>query len=336
MRPLDHRNIIVIGGSAGAGAVVRQVLGALPADLKAAIFIVTHSPNHGAGYLVELLRERCALPVSVAVDGQPIELGHVYLPAADRHLLINAKTIVLGAGPRENMSRPAIDPLFRSAALVFGPRVVGLLLSGFLNDGVSGLGAIQARGGVALVQHPLDAETPQMPEAALESLEPDRVLRADEMALALSDLAREPAPDAPLAPDPALDLEVRIAAGARLGSEKLEQIAEPVALTCPHCHGVLSEVKEAGPLRYRCQTGHAFTAQAALASQQAEADEALMVALRVMEERVSLVSRMADDARARGHGALAELYDRRVREYSGYADTLRKAAIQSLDTASPV
>jgi two-component system chemotaxis response regulator CheB len=152
----------------------------------------------------------------------------------------------------------------------------------------------------------------------------------------LADLVRAPAPSTALNADPSLELEVRIAAGARLGAATLATAATPTALSCPACHGVLSEMKS-GPLRYRCQTGHAFTAEGALEAQQGEVDEALMIALRVMEERVTLVTRMAKEAREQGRGAMAELFERRAAEYGRYAATLREAGIRSLaaDVATP-
>ena len=237
--------------------------------------------------------------------------------------------IRLGRGPRENMARPAVDPLFRSAALAFAGRVVGLVLSGMLNDGAAGLFAVKQRGGVALVQHPLDAEAHSMPQSALDACPVDEAVGVADLPQALLRHVGEPAPkDVP--PAPGLDLEVRIALGARLGSNALEHLATPSTLSCPHCHGVLSELQTAGPLRYRCQTGHAFTAESALAAQQGEVDEALMVALRVMEERVTLTRRMGREAREQGRNAMAETYEARAEEYDGYAATLRGAASRAI------
>lgn len=329
---MDRRNIIVVGGSAGASLVLRRIFAELPADLEASVFAVTHFQSRGPEALRELLTSTSGLPIDVAIDGQPIECGRVYLAAADRHLLVGRDVIRLGVGPRENMMRPAVDPLFRSAALAYGPRVVGLVLSGYMDDGASGLAAIKARGGVALVQNPLDAEVASMPEAALAAAEADATLNVAEMAGALCELARSPAPPFEGKPDPSLELEVRIAGGVRSGSEALARVADPTVLTCPTCHGVLSELKT-GPLRYRCQTGHAFNAGSALAAQQNGVDEALLIALRVMEERVTLVSRMAKEAREHGRDSLAEVYERRAQEYDRYAVTLRDAAARTLDPA---
>jgi two-component system chemotaxis response regulator CheB len=322
------KDIVAIGGSAGSGAVLRTLLASLPADFPASIFISTHIPSHGAGFLAHSLGAVTQLPVCEAVDGQPIERGCVYLAAPDRHLLLLGQTIRLGLGPRENMVRPAIDPMFRSAALSYGSRVVGLVLTGMLNDGASGLAAIKERGGTTVVQHPLDAEADQMPRAALEATEVDHVAAAADLAALLTRLANEPAGSSPPASE-ALRLEVEIAAGARLGSDRLRELANPSPLSCPECHGVLSEVRGARPLRYRCQIGHALTAEV-LASRIDEVDEAIRIAMRIMEERVTLVERMAQDARDSGRGAVAELYDARAAEYRRYAATLRDAAVSSL------
>lgn len=328
MPAAPKRDIIVIGGSAGSGAVLRQLLAALPSDLSASVFVSTHLPAHSPSILAEVLGSSSALPVVRALDGQPIEQGRVYVAAPDRHMLLIDGTIRLGTGPRENMVRPSIDPMFRSAALSFGPRVIGVVLTGLLNDGAAGLHAVKASGGVAVVQHPLDAEADQMPLSALEAVDVDHVAPAAKLGDLLAHLVQEDA-GAAQPPSDALRLEVEIAAGARLGSARLAQIAIPTALSCPDCHGVLSEVGGMRPLRYRCQIGHAYTADA-LAAQIDEVDEAIRVAMRVMEERVTLVERMAVDARGAGRAAVAELYEARAAEYRGYASTLRDAAVSSL------
>lgn len=324
---MANRDIIAIGGSAGSGAVLRQVVRDLPRDLPASIFIATHVPSHSRGYLAETLGTSESLPVAEAIDGQPIERGRVYVAMPDRHLLLIDGTIRLGDGPRENMVRPAIDPLFRSAALSYGSRAVGVVLTGSLNDGASGLHAIKSVGGTAVVQHPLDAEVDQMPLAALESVEADHVAPAADLSEVLACLARsEAGPDH--RPSEALEMEVEIAAGRRLGSDHLRQIADPSPLSCPDCQGVLSEVRGERPLRYRCQIGHSYTAEI-LASRIDQVDEAMRIAMRVMEERVTLVERMAKDARQTGRLAVAELYESRAEEYRRYARTLREAATLS-------
>lgn len=325
---MAKKDIVVIGGSAGSHAPLRKMMAELPADFQASIFIATHVPSRSGGYLAEALEPTCPIPVVRAVDGQPIERGCVYVAVPDHHLLVIDGTVRLGNGPRENMTRPAIDPLFRSAALSYGPRTVGVLLSGLLNDGASGLTAIRACGGTVIVQHPLDARADQMPLAALEVVEPDHVAASSDLARILIDTIREDAGAEQNCPDN-LPLEVEIAAGGRLGAERLRKIADPEALTCPDCEGVLSEVRDEVPLRYRCQIGHATTAEI-LESRSDRVAEAVRIALRIMEERVTLVTRMADDARRTGRTTVAELYESRAEEYNRYANTLREAAVASL------
>lgn len=322
------KDIITIGGSAGSGAVLKRLLGDLPHDLPVSIFVTTHIPSHSASLLAEILATRATLPVAQAIDGQPITPGRVYIAPPDRHLLLINETIRLGEGPRENMARPSIDPMFRSAALTYGPRVVGVVLSGMLNDGASGLHAIKAVGGTAVVQHPLDAEADQMPLAALEAAQVDHVAPAADLGALIASIAGTSAGPAQT-PTDSLRLEVEIASGERLGSHALRQIATPSALSCPECQGVLSEMRGGHPLRFRCQIGHAYTAETLVADID-QIDEAIRLAMRMMEERVTLVERMAQDARETGRAAVAELYESRGEEYRRYAVTLRQAAITSL------
>ena len=327
---MAKQDIVVIGGSAGSGAVLRQLLADLPPDIPASFFIATHVPKT-SDYLAGSLARTSALPVIAAQDGQPIERGRVYVAVPDHHLLVIDGTVRLGDGPRENMTRPAIDPLFRSAALSYGARTVGVVLSGMLNDGASGLWAIKACGGTTIVQHPLDAVADQMPLAALEAVDADHVVNPDDLARLLTNVVSTDAAEPVTCPD-TVELEVRIAAGARLGSEALRDLADPSALSCPDCQGVLSEVRGQKPLRYRCQIGHALTAEV-LATRREQVDQAMRVALRVMEERVTLVRRMAIDARETGRHAVAELYESRADEYGRYAQTLRDAASASMHMA---
>jgi two-component system chemotaxis response regulator CheB len=325
----NNRDIIVIGGSAGATAPLKTILGALPEDLPAAVLIVFHIPSRGIGLLSTVAAGAGKLQVRQAADRMAIERGHVYIGAPDHHLLVVDGEIRLGHGPRENLVRPAIDPLFRSAAISYGPRVIGVVLSGLLSDGAAGLNAIKRCGGRALVQDPDEAIADEMPLSAIRATEVDLVIPAARLGDALSDLTRQPPdPAVPIPPD--LLLEVDIAAGERIDSEKLLGVADPAPLTCPSCGGVLSTVRAGKPLRFRCQVGHAYTAEALAKDQESKVDEALRIALRIIEERAELVSRMADDGRQSGRRAVAELYDDRAREYRKYADTIRRAVLESL------
>src|SRR4051812_17112876 len=253
-RPVARRDIIVMGGSTGSRTVLSQILSGLPRDLPASLFVTTHLASRSGPFLAHMLGKTSSLPVVHASDGQPIERGCVYVAVPDHHMLVIDGTVRLGDGPRENMARPAVDPLFRSAALSYGPRAVGVILSGLLNDGASGLSSIKACGGVGGgppppgpgggpvpiggVQHPLDAEADQMPLAALETVSVDEVAPAKDLAPVIAAIVAREAPD-PVPPPDNLLLEVEIAAGNRLGTESLRSIADPAALTCPDCHGVM-------------------------------------------------------------------------------------------------
>ncbi|MCP3373621.1 chemotaxis protein CheB [Bradyrhizobium cajani] len=329
---MSNRDIIVIGGSAGATAPLKQILGRLPADLPAAVFIVLHIPAQGIGILSAVASNAGPLPVRQAESGMKIEPGQIYLAAPDHHLLLSGNQVFLGRGPRENMVRPAIDALFRSAALSHGPRVIGVLLSGLLSDGAAGLNAIKRCGGMTVVQDPMDAISDEMPRRAMEATTVDLCVPGATMGDVLSELVREQA-GAVLPIPPEIRLEVEIAAGDRIGSDKLLTVADPVALTCPGCGGVLSEVKESRPMRFRCQVGHGYTVDALAKEQEGRVDEALRVALRIIEERAELVHRMAADGRRSGRLAVAEMYEARAAEYREYADMIRRVVLQSLDPA---
>lgn len=327
---MANRDIIVIGGSAGATAPLKEILARLPATLPAAVFIVLHIPAQTVGMLANIAKSISKLPVVQAQNGMPIENGHIYLAAPDHHLMIFDDRIALGRGPRENLVRPAIDALFRSAAMRYGPRVIGVVLSGLLSDGAAGLTAIKRCGGITLVQDPKDAVASEMPLRALEATTVDLCVPSAQIGDVLSDLARE-APGARLPVPPEIRLEVEIAAGERVGSQSLSQIADPAPLTCPSCGGVLSMLKGTDPLRFRCQVGHAYAADVLAKEQESKVDEALRVALRIIEERAELVQRMANDARHNGRPAVAQIYEPRAEEYRKYADTIRRAVLDSLD-----
>jgi two-component system chemotaxis response regulator CheB len=331
---MNNHDIIVIGGSSGATAPLKVILGALPKDLPAAVFIVLHIPARSLGLLATVTSAAAALPVHAAADGMTISPGNIYLAVPDHHLILADGRIRLGRGPRENMARPSIDPLFRSAAISYGPRVIGVILSGLLNDGASGLEAIKRCGGLTIVQDPADAIADEMPRSALQALEVDLTLVAARIGDVLSELASDPAgPALPVPPE--IRLEVDIAAGARIDSNVLRRIADPAALSCPQCGGVLSMVRESKPLRFRCQVGHAQTAEVVAKEQENAVDEALRVALRIIEERAELVRRMAADGRNAGRRALADMYEERAAEYSDYAETIRKAVLLSLSPPEP-
>lgn len=329
---MTRRDVVAIGGSLGAVEAVRTLCRALPADLGAAVAITLHVGAEGRNFLADIFDQDAAMPVRTAVEGEPFLRGRAYVAPADRHLLVIDGAIRLGCGPRENMARPAIDPMFRSLGAGYGPRVIGLVLTGMLDDGASGLADLKSCGGVTVVQGPRGAEAPDMPLAALRSADVDYRAPLPDLAALLARLVGEEAGPAPPVPEE-IRLEVEIALGARpVTSDEIHRVAAPVPLSCPACGGVLSEVDRGPPLRFRCQVGHGFTGEALVTEKEGAVDEAMRVALRIIEERAVLAGKLAEDARRTGRFAAARASDERARESRRYEEVLRRAV---LPTASP-
>lgn len=321
-------DIIVIGGSAGAIKVIKRLCADLPDDLAASVFIVVHIGQQSRNLLAGILDQVTALRVSTAEDGEAIEPGRIYIAPGDQHLLLQDGVVRLGHGPRENMSRPAIDPLFRSAAMIYGPRVIGVVLSGRLNDGSAGLASVKQCGGIAIVQHPSDAEEPEMPTRAFETCDVDFRTPAAGLGPLLARLSQEQAPPVMPVP-PGIPWEVNIALGTSSTSPDLRQVADPSTFSCPACGGVLSEMHDKSPLRFRCQIGHAYTADILDKEMDGPAQEVFEVALRIIESRATLVEQMAADARRcnRLHTALE--FEQRAKEYRAQAEILNQAIFKA-------
>lgn len=317
------RDIIAVGGSLGAVDAVKQLCSDLPPDFLATMLIVIHVGAEGNNLLAGIFDAHSPITVTTANEGEPLERGRAYVAPADHHLLVIDNELRLGRGPRENMARPAIDPLFRSVGIAYGSRAIAVVLTGLLNDGAAGLADIKRCGGITVVQSPTDAFAADMPWGALKASDVDYRAPLSEMAGLLVKLAGEEAGPTPKIPDD-IKTEVEIALGRRADSEVLARFADPVPLSCPACGGVLSQVKRP-PLRFRCQVGHSYTAEALATEKEGTVDEAVRVALRIMEERAVLTEKLAEDARRSGRQAAANSYDERVDESRAYAEVLRRA-----------
>ena len=325
------RDIIVVGASAGGVEALSRLVGDLPDDLPAAVFVVLHTAPHSGSALLRILSRQTRLPVAQPDDGEPVRPGRVYLAVPDRHLVLVPGAVRVTTGPKENGHRPALDTLFRSAASCYGPRVVGVVLSGNRADGTAGLRAIRARGGLAIVQDPDEALFPGMPRSALAGDQPDFVLPLGEIAAHLSKLAREsPAPEVgdsrggspALTPD-ALDAERRWAQRDLAGTAPSPPaLGTPSGFSCPECNGELWEIEEGGCPRYRCRVGHGFSADSLLGRQSSGVEAALWVAYRALEERAALCRRLADRARARHADITAEHFGVEAAEVARQAEML--------------
>ncbi len=318
--------IIVIGASAGGLEAILTIVRKLPRDLPASIFIVLHSSSSGTTFFTQLVQRACPFVVYTPADGEPINDGHIYLPRADHHLTLRPGVIRVTLGPKVNGFRPAIDPLFRTAARSYGPRAVGVILSGLMDDGTLGLLMIKRQGGVAIVQDPADAMFPDMPENAIANVTADHVVPAakiaDVLQYVVSQRIHEEA-EAMLAKDVPTDVAV---SGGK-GLEDKIFAGPPSGLTCPHCGGSLWELKEGKITSFRCHTGHGFTTAALMEEQLHSLDGALWSALRALEESAEMRRRLAHRAEVRSQQDLASAYTREAAEFETRADLLREVIL---------
>ncbi|MEH1809413.1 chemotaxis protein CheB [Nostoc sp.] len=307
---LEH-NIIVVGTSAGGVEALTYLVKHLPADLNAAVIIVLHVSSHSISLLPKILNRAGNLPVSHAQDGEAIVHGWIYVAPPDHHLLVEQGYLRLTRGAKENRCRPAIDPLFRSAARTYGQRVIAVLLTGMLDDGTAGIMAVKMRGGVAIVQNPDDALYPNMPRNAIDNVDDiDHIAPLSDIPSILVALVNIPMEIQPENPVPSkMEFETEI---AQLSLEAVENESDrpgkPSTFGCPDCGGILWELEEGNLLRFRCRTGHAYSVETLLATQSDKVEEALWIALRALEEKASLSHRLASRMEARNQNLAAERF----------------------------
>ncbi len=335
---MTNRDIVVIGASAGGIPALTTLVAGLPRDFPASLLVVVHIPPYAKSRLPEILSRAGPLPATHVQQGEAIEPGHIYVAPPDRHLLVRNGWMELSRGPRENHSRPAIDPLFRTAARTYGPQVIGIVLSGALYDGSMGLLAIKTRGGIAVVQDPREAIVDSMPRRALERAQVEHILPVAEMAPVLTDLVRQPvvAHGGNSMVD-TIDAEERLE--AVIADDFTEQASdgrteETTLFTCPDCGGVLWQ-GEAGPaLRFRCHVGHAFAPEVLLSQKSEELEAALWTSLRLIKEKATLTQQLATRTRAAGNGSAASDAAERIEEQV-QLDAQHMRAIQELLEAMP-
>lgn len=293
--------VLVVGTSAGGLSALKNLVGQLPKDFSLPVLIVRHiSPDATGNILLDELNKLNTLKCQHAISGEALTPGHLYLAPSDHHLLIvdNRKMLVT-KGAHENRSRPAIDPLFRSAAVAFGAGVIGILLTGYLDDGTSGMKAIKKCGGVCIVQDPEEAEYPDMPKNALNNVEIDHCLPIAEMGALLSTIIPRNLENKKPVPDDVL-IEAKIAERVLSDLSSVNKLGDQVPFNCPGCGGVLWKVGTDSDLRFRCHTGHAYTAAYLLAEQSSKIEETMWTALRMFEERKNLLTEMAQGKKGVG------------------------------------
>jgi two-component system, chemotaxis family, protein-glutamate methylesterase/glutaminase len=329
---MPHRDLIVMGASAGGVTVLSDVVAQLPPDLPAAILTVLHM-GPGRSALPEILRRSGRLPATHPKDGEAILPGHVYAAPPDWHLLVEDSAVRLHHGPKENGHRPAVDVLFRSAARVYRRRVIGVVLTGNLDDGTAGLLAIKKLGGVAVVQDPAEADYPSMPRSAIENVPVDYVVPIAELGALLDKLVREPLPEEARADfsteDGTMDVtdETLGKSGEDFdadGNGNGNGNGKPSGFTCPDCGGALWEWSEANLVRFRCRTGHAYSPESLDSGQSEALEVALWAALRSLEERASLQRHLAMRMEEKGSTRTATGFFSRAEEAEKNAALLRQ------------
>lgn len=277
-QPGAHRDIVVIGASSGGLVALRELVSGLPAEMPAALFVVMHSTPEYGSKLAELLCRWGTIPAHIAIHGERIRPGQIYVAPNDNHMTLHRDFVRVTRGPKENGHRPAVDPLFRTAARMFGNRVVGVILSGNLSCGTEGLMAVKSNGGVAVVQS--DPEFPGMPSSALSHVEVDSIVPIARMAELLQTLVTEPI----------AEQSQSEAGGAHTVAAQSSQIV------CPSCQGAMTETVENGLLRFRCHVGHAFSVDSLLAEQTESLEAALWASVRALEESAQLADRLASSS----------------------------------------
>jgi two-component system chemotaxis response regulator CheB len=312
-----RRDLVVIGASAGGVEALVALVRNLPPDFPAAVVVVLHLMAGGRSVLAEILDRSGPLPAKVAEDGEALAPGTVFVARADHHLLVGDGVLRVVRGPRENGHRPAIDPLFRTAAGARGSRVIGVLLSGLLDDGAAGLAYVKERGGATVIQDPSDALFPAMPLAALEATEVDFCVPAGDIANALRQLVATPVRwEESLADEHQPDRVERDLTGILVDGQ-------PTSLSCPACGGAIWESLEGSVVRFTCQVGHAYSAQSMLEEQGTAVEAAMWSALRSLEERSQLLMRIA----RRQTGSSRERFEQRAKEADDHARRIRDVLV---------
>ncbi len=318
----ENFSIIVIGASAGGVETLTQLVKLLPRELNAAVLVVLHFPSYGTSVLPSILSRSGALPAKHPEDGEALRSRQIYIAPPDYHLVIELGQVRLSHGSKENGHRPAIDPLFRSAALVYRKRVIGVILTGLLDDGTAGLAMIKQKGGVAIAQDPEEALFDGMPSSAIAKVAVDYVLPVAEIASVLVERSNHQTSNRAVhnKRDPEVEIIQQDQASAELGKPQ----KEPSLFTCPDCGGVMWELNKDGILRYRCHVGHVYSTDS-LAAEQSEAVEgALWTAIRSLEERASLARRLANQAQMSDRTLSAKQFMQRADDAAKHAQMIRQ------------
>ena len=329
---MAKKDIVVIGASAGGMEALRQLMSKLPAEFEASIFVVWHTSPSVRSVLPKLLEKDGPIHADFAVDREPIVPRRIYIAPPDHHMLLERGFVRVTKGPKENRFRPAVDPLFRSAAYVYGARTIGVVLTGALDDGTAGLWTIKLRGGTAIVQDPEEALIPSMPLSALKAVSVDHTAKISQIADLLARLTREEAPEAPDLPmeeKRKIEREIQVAEEDSALEKWITADSDLSPFTCPECHGVLARIREGRVVRFRCHTGHAFSADSLLASVTESIESLLWDALRAADEAAMLLGHVGQHCEEAGDHEAAAEYRAKAEEAMARGRVIRKVAIEN-------
>jgi len=320
----EFRNVIVIGASAGGIRALSSLIAGLPDDLDAAILVVLHlSKRSNADVITMGFQKQTTLNCQVATEGAKIKKGHLYLAPPEHHLMISSGNIHLTQGPHENKYRPSIDVLFRSAAVHYGHRTIGIILTGLLDDGTSGMSAIGKAGGICIVQDPADAEYGDMPQSVLNNMEVDYKVSLTKIPTVVEVLMSQPLPLEKAIPVE-LKIEADITEKVMSDLNQLRKIADRSDFICPDCGGGLWAIRNDPMHRYRCHTGHVYTERLLVERQVEGIEESLWVSIRMLEERRNMMLLMRTHDEEAGNLQLAESNQGRAIEIDRHIKKLKQ------------
>lgn len=318
----EIRNLIVIGASAGGIGAVSKVLKGFSKNMNAAIIVVIHvAKSSNAQNIADILQRNTSLECLVAANLLEIEQGKVYIAQPDHHLMVNGPVMTLNQGPHENRYRPSIDVLFRSAAVHYTNQVIGIILTGMLDDGTSGMHAIKSCGGLCIIQDPLEAEFSDMPQSVLNKVEVDYMANLKDIPFIVEDLMSKPFPAKVEVPEE-LKLEAEITERLMSNIDDLKKIGERSDFVCPDCGGGLWEIKKDPSHRYRCYTGHVYSEKILQELQDQKIEESLWVSIRMLEEKQNML-RLASGRKNSNNPALSTSFNRRIEDTEQHITRLK-------------
>jgi two-component system, chemotaxis family, protein-glutamate methylesterase/glutaminase len=327
--------IIVVGASAGGIVPLAELMAKIEPDINAAIFIVLHLSNTGIGsFLKEKIQRYTELPCLIAQNNMPLQKGHIYIAPPDFHLIVKEDIMLTTSGPPESRWRPSIDVLFRSAAVAHTERVIGIILTGLLDDGTNGMVAIGKCGGTTIVQDPNEAQYPDMPLSVLQAMEVDHVAKLHEIAPAIVDIM---ANKELRGFEPPWELKAEAGIAERMASAISEtaSLGKHSVYTCPDCGGGLWEMKNGAGTAYRCYTGHKYSEPELYRKQAQKLESALWMSVRMMEEKKNLLLKLRDQDRSRGFTKMSADYEKRANEFEDYIATMKQLMFSLHDDLAP-